>query len=146
VRTERRVVITVPSGTETGSRILLRGQGQPSRPGGSPGDLIVTFQVQPDRFFRREGLDIVADVPINLAQATLGTRLRVRTLDGKKVLLRIPPGTQPGRRFRIKGQGIEKNGRKGDQLVGIQVTVPDKLTPEQEELMKKFAESAGLPH
>lgn len=146
VRTERRVVITVPSGTETGSRILLRGQGQPSRPGGPPGDLIVTFQVQTDRFFRREGLDIVADVPINLAQATLGTRLRVRTLDGKKVLLRIPPGTQPGRRFRIKGQGIEKNGRKGDQLVGIQVTVPDKLTPEQEELMKKFAESAGLPH
>jgi molecular chaperone DnaJ len=146
VRTERRIVITVPPGTETGSRIMLRGQGQPSRPGGPAGDLIVTFQVQPDRFFRREGLDIVADVPINLAQATLGTRLRVRTLDGKKVLLRIPPGTQPGRRFRIKGQGIEKNGRKGDQLVGIQVTVPDKLTPEQEDLMKKFAESAGLPH
>ncbi len=146
VRTERRIVITVPPGTETGSRILLRGQGQPSRPGGPPGDLVITFQVQPDRFFRREGLDIVAEVPINLAQATLGTRLRVRTLDGKKVLLRIPPGTQPGRKFRIKGQGIEKNGRKGDQLVGIQVTVPDKLTPEQEELMKKFAESAGLPH
>lgn len=146
VRTERRIVITVPHGTETGSRVLLRGQGQPSRPGGPPGDLVVTFQIQPDRFFRREGLDIVADVPINLAQATLGTRLRVRTLDGKKVLLRIPPGTQPGRKFRIKGQGIEKNGRKGDQLVGIYVTVPDKLTPEQEELMKKFAESAGLPH
>jgi molecular chaperone DnaJ len=146
VRTERRIMITVPPGTETGSRILLRGQGQPSRPGGSPGDLVITFQVQPDRFFRREGLDIVADVPINLAQAVLGSRIRVRTLDGKKVLLRIPPGTQPGRRFRIKGQGIEKNGRKGDQLVGVQVTVPDKLTPEQQELMKKFAESAGLPH
>jgi molecular chaperone DnaJ len=146
VRTERRIAITVPPGTESGSRVLLRGQGQPSRPGGRSGDLVVTFQVQPDRFFRREGLDIVAEVPINLAQATLGTRLRVRTLDGKKVLLRIPPGTQPGRKFRIKGQGIEKNGRKGDQLVGIQVTVPDKLTPEQEELMKKFAESAGLPH
>ena len=146
IRTERRIVITVPPGTETGSRTLLRGQGQPSRPGGPPGDLVITFQVQPDRFFRREGLDIVADVPINLAQAVLGTRLRVRTLDGKKVLLRIPPGTQPGRKFRIKGQGIEKNGRKGDQLVGIQVTVPDKLTPEQEELMKRFAESAGLPH
>ena len=122
------------------------GAGTAQRPGGPPGDLIITFQVQPDRFFRREGLDIVAEVPINLAQATLGTRLRVRTLDGKKVLLRIPPGTQPGRKFRIKGQGIEKNGRKGDQLVGIQVTVPDELTPEQQELMKKFAESAGLPH
>jgi molecular chaperone DnaJ len=146
VRTERRIVITVPSGTETGSRVLLRGQGQASRPGGPSGDLIVTFQVQPDRFFRREGLDIVADVPINLAQATLGTRLRVRTLDGKKVLLRIPPGTQPGRKFRIRGQGIEKNGRRGDQLVGIQVTVPDELTPEQQELMKKFADSAKLPY
>ena len=146
VRTERRITITVPPGTETGSRILLRGQGQPSRPGGPPGDLVITFQVQPDRFFRREGLDIVADVPINLAQAVLGSRIRVRTLDGKKVLLRIPPGTQPGRKFRIKGQGIEKNGRRGDQLVGVQVTVPDKLTPEQEELMKRFADSAGLPH
>ena len=146
VRTERRITVTVPPGTETGSRVLLRGQGQPSRPGGPPGDLIITFQVQPDRFFRREGLDIVADVPINLAQAVLGSRIRVRTLDGKKVLLRIPPGTQPGRKFRIKGQGIEKNGRRGDQLVGVQVTVPDKLTPEQEELMKKFADSAGLPH
>jgi molecular chaperone DnaJ len=146
VRTERRIVIPVPAGTENGTRIRLRGQGQPSRPGGPPGDLIITFQVQPDRFFRREGLDIVADVPINLAQATLGTRLRVRTLDGKKVLLRIPPGTQPGRKFRIKGQGIEKNGRKGDQLVGIQVTVPDELTPEQQDLMKKFADSAKLPY
>ena len=146
VRTERRIVIPVPPGAESGSRIRLRGQGQSSRPGGPPGDLIITFQVQPDRFFRREGLDIVADVPINLAQATLGTRLRVRTLDGKKVLLRIPPGTQPGRKFRIKGQGIEKNGRKGDQLVGIQVTVPDELTPEQQDLMKKFADSAKLPY
>jgi molecular chaperone DnaJ len=107
---------------------------------------VITFQVQPDRFFRREGLDIVADVPINVVQATLGTRLRVRTLDGRKVLLRIPPGTQPGRRFRIKGQGLEKNGRRGDQLVGVQVTVPDQLSPEQQELMKKFADSAGLKY
>jgi molecular chaperone DnaJ len=146
VRTERRVVITVPPGTETGERVLLRGQGQPSRPGAPPGDLVITFQVQPDRFFRREGLDIVADVPINLAQAALGTRIRVRTLDGKKVLLRIPPGTQPGRRFRIKGQGLEKNGRRGDQLVGVQITVPESLTSEQQDLMKRFADSAGLKY
>jgi molecular chaperone DnaJ len=146
VRTERKVVITVPPATDTGERVLLRGQGQPSRPGGPAGDLVITFQVQPDRFFRRDGLDIIADVPINLAQAALGTRLRVRTLDGKKVLLRIPPGTQPGRRFRIKGQGLEKNGRRGDQLVGVQVTVPETLTGEQQELMKKFADSAGLKY
>jgi molecular chaperone DnaJ len=146
IRTERRVTITVPPGTETGDRVLLRGQGQGNGPGTLAGDIIITFQVLPDRFFRREGLDIVADVPINMAQAALGTRLRVRTLDGKKVLLRIPPGTQPGRRFRIKGQGIEKNGRRGDQLVGVQVTVPDQLTQEQQDLMKRFADSAGLKY
>lgn len=146
VRTERRVAITVPPATEPGSRIRLRGQGEGTRPGGTPGDLIITFQVQPDRFFRREGLDVVCEVPLNLAQATLGTRLRVRTLDGKKVMLRIPPGTQPGRKFRVKGQGIEKNGRRGDQLVGIQVSVPKELTPEQQDLMKRFAESAGMTY
>ena len=146
IRTERRVTITVPPGAETGDRVMLRGQGQGNGPGTQPGDIIITFQVQPDRFFRREGLDIVADVPINMAQAALGTRLRVRTLVGKKVLLRLPPGTQPGRRFRIKGQGIEKNGRRGDQLVGVQVTVPDQLTQEQQDLMKRFADSAGLKY
>jgi molecular chaperone DnaJ len=62
------------------------------------------------------------------------------------VLLRIPPGTQSGRRFRIKGLGLEKNGRRGDQLVGVQVTVPDQLTSEQQELMKRFADSAGLKY
>ena len=146
VRSERSIVITVPPGTEDGSRVRLRGQGETTRAGASPGDLLVTFQVQPDRFFHREGLDIVCEVPINMAQAALGTRLRVRTLDGKKVMLRIPPGTQPGRKFRIKGQGIEKNGRRGDQLVGVQVTFPNELTPEQQELLKKFADSAGLPY
>ncbi|HET6836810.1 MAG TPA: J domain-containing protein [Gemmatimonadales bacterium] len=146
IRTERRVTITVPPATESGERVLLRGQGQGNGRAGQTGDLVITFQVQADRFFRREGLDIVADVPINLAQAALGTRLRVRTLDGKKVLLRIPPGTQPGRRFRIKGQGLEKNGRRGDQLVGVQVTVPDELSAEQQELLKRFADSAGLKY
>ncbi|MGH7498182.1 MAG: DnaJ C-terminal domain-containing protein, partial [Gemmatimonadales bacterium] len=146
VRTERRVVITVPPGTESGARVRLRGQGQPARPGGAPGDLVVTFQVLSDRFFRREGLDIVCEVTVNVAQAILGTRLRVRTIDGKRVMLKIPSGTQPGRKFRIKGQGIEKNGRRGDQIVQVQVTVPADLTPEQQELFKKFADPAGLSY
>ncbi len=146
VRTERKVMITVPPATDNGTRVRLRGQGQSARAGSPPGDLLITFQVQPDRFFHREGLDIVCEVPINLAQAALGTRLRVRTLDGKKVMLRIPPGTQPGRKFRIKGQGLEKNGRRGDQLVGVQVTIPDGLTEEQRELMKRFAEGVGLKY
>jgi len=146
VRVEHEVLISVPAGTETGSKVRLKGQGEPGAPGQPAGDLLVTFQVQPDRFFRRDGLDLVCEVPINLAQAVLGTRLRVRTLDGKKVVLKVPPGTQPGRKFRIKGLGIEKNGRRGDQLVAVQVQIPEKLTPEQEQLLQKFAESAGLAH
>ncbi len=146
VRTEKEVPITVPAATETGTKVRLKGQGEPSRPGGPPGDLIVTFQVQPDRFFRREGLDVICEVPINLAQAVLGTRLRVRTLDGKKVMLRIPPGTQPGRKFRIRGLGIEKGGRRGDQLVQIQVTIPERLSPEEQELVKQLAERAGMAY
>jgi molecular chaperone DnaJ len=136
----------VPPGTETGAKVRLRGQGASGAAGAPAHDLVVTFQVQPDRFFRREGLDIVCEVPINLAQAMLGTRLRVRTLDGKKVVLKIPAGTQPGRKFRVKGLGIEKGGRKGDQLVAVHVQIPEKLTPEQEELAKKFAEGAGMAY
>jgi molecular chaperone DnaJ len=146
VRTEKRVSITVPPATDSGQRLRLRGEGERA-PGGRPsGDILITFQVQPDRFFHRDGLDIICEIPLNLAQATLGTRIRVRTLDGKKVMLKIPPGTQPGRKFRIKGQGLEKNGRRGDQLVGVQVTVPDELTPEQQDLMRRLAESAGMAY
>jgi molecular chaperone DnaJ len=146
VRTERRVLITVPPGTESSSRIRLKGQGLPGKGGRPAGDLVITFQVQPDRFFRREGLDVICEVPINLVQATLGTRIRVRTLDDKKVVLRIPPGTQPGRRFRLRGQGIHKGERTGDQLVQVQVTVPESLSPEAQAELREFAEKAGLKY
>lgn len=141
---EKNVMITVPPGTESGLKIRLKGQGATGRAGAPPGDLMVTFQVQPDRFFRREGLDVICDVSINLAQAVFGTRLRVKTLDGKKVVLKIPAGTQPGRRFRIKGEGVLKGERRGDQLVTVQLTLPEELSPEQTELLKKFTESAGM--
>jgi len=146
IRTERRVMITVPPLTESGAKVRLRGQGQPGRAGGPAGDLIIVFTVEPDRFFQREGLDLLCEVPVNLAQALLGTRLRVRTLDGKKIVLKVPPGTQPGRKFRIKGQGLERAGRHGDQIVAVRVELPEKLTPEQEALAKQLAESAGLKY
>lgn len=146
VRTQKSVSITVPPATETGTRVRLSGQGLPGPGGAPPGDLYVTFQVAPDRFFEREGLDLVCEVPINIAQAMLGTKLRVRTIDGKKVVLRIPPGTQPGRRFRIKGQGIRRGDRTGDQLVRVQVVVPEVLDEEQQALVRQLAQAAKLPH
>jgi molecular chaperone DnaJ len=146
VRVEKRVMITVPPGTDNGSKIRLKGQGPRGSGGAEAGDLVITFQVEPDRFFSREGMDIHCGVPINVAQAILGTKLKVRTLDGKHVVLRIPSGSQPGRKFRIKGQGVEKGGVRGDQIVEIAVDIPAKLAPDQEELVRKFAESAGLKH
>lgn len=146
IRSQRKVMITVPPATESGNRVRLRGQGQPGPPGTKPGDLIITFEVKPDRFFHKDGLNLMCSVPINIAQAMLGSKIRVRTLDGKKVVLRIPPGTQSGRKFRIKGLGLEKNGRKGDQLVQVDVRIPDKLSESEEELVKRLAEEAGLKH
>ena len=145
-RIERRVMITVPPLTESGAKVRLKGQGQPGRGGGQAGDLIVVFTVEPDRFFQRDGLDLLCEVPVNLAQALLGTRLRVRTLDGKKIVLKVPPGTQPGRKFRVKGQGLERGERRGDQIVAVRVELPEHLTPEQEALARQLAESAGLKY
>src|SRR2546426_1083621 len=110
------------------------------------GAIVVVIQVEPDRFFRREGLDVVGVVPINLAQALLGSKIKVRALDGKRVVLKVPPGTQHGQKFRIPGQGIERNGRRGDQYVEIHVQIPEKLTPEQEAAVREFAEKSGMKH
>lgn len=144
VSVNKRLMITVPPGTENGQRIRLKGQGQRDPSGGQPGDLLISFQVEVDRFFRRDGLDVICTVPINLAQAVLGTRLRVRTLDGRRVVLKVPAGTGPGRTFRIRGHGIERNARRGDQLVEIAVDVPENLTAEQEKMFREFAEKSGL--
>jgi molecular chaperone DnaJ len=146
VREQRQIVVTVPAGVDTGSKLRLAGQGEKGAGGGPAGDLLLTFNVRPDPFFRREGLDIHCTVPINLAQSLLGSKIRVRTIHGQKVALRIPPGTQPGTRFRIPGQGIEKNGRTGDQYVQAKVVVPEKLTDEQRAAAEQAATVLNLKH
>jgi molecular chaperone DnaJ len=141
VKVEKRLMITVPPGTEDGAKVRLKGQGAKGK-----GDVVVVFQVESDAFFRREGHNVVCVVPVNVAQAMLGTRLKVRTLDGHRVVLKVPAGTQHGQRFRIPGHGIEKSGRRGDQLVEVRVDIPAHLTPEQEAAARDFAERAGLKH
>ena len=144
LREQKTIQVSVPAGVDTGSKLRLSGQGEPGVDGGTRGDLILTFRVLPHRFFSRDGLDIDCTVPINLAQATLGSKIRVRTVDGKHVVLKVPPGTQSGTRFRIKGQGVEKGGRRGDQMVEVKVTVPKQLDDEEEKLMREFARVAEL--
>jgi molecular chaperone DnaJ len=146
VRTRKKVMITVPPGTDTGSRVRLKGQGGKGANNGPPGDLIVTFSVELDRFYRREGLDLVATVPLNIAQATLGSKISVKTIDEKKVAIKIPPGTASGKRFRVRGQGIAKNDQRGDLIVEISIRVPEQLTEEQEQMMREFAQAGGLKY
>lgn len=146
VRQERRISVNVPSGTEDGQKMRLTGQGERSTSGGAPGDLLLTFRVKEHRFFRRKGLDIHARVPINIVQAALGSKIKVRTIHGNRVVLRIPPGTQTGTKFRVRGQGIEKAERRGDQIVEVDVQVPEELSAEERDAMEKFADTVGLRH
>jgi molecular chaperone DnaJ len=146
VRQRRKLQINVPVGVDTGAKVRLSGQGERGKGGGPAGDLVITFKVQPHRFFRREGLDIHVTVPINIVQATLGSKIRVVTIHGRKVVLKIPQGTQSGTRFRIKGQGISKGDQVGDQYVEAKVHVPDRLSDEEQRAMEEFAEATGLKH
>ena len=147
VRTRRKVMITVPTGVDTGSKIRLKGQGGKGAHGGDPGDLVITFQVTPDRFYKREGNDLIAVVPLNIAQATLGSKIAVKTLEGKKVTLKIPAGTPSGKRFRVRGQGVVKAGETtGDLIVEVTITVPEQLTEEQERMIREFADAGGMKY
>jgi molecular chaperone DnaJ len=141
VRVEKRINVEIPAGVEEGARLRLKNQGPKGK-----GDLMVQIHIATDRFFRREGLDLIGVVPINLAQALLGSRIKVKTLDDKRVVLRIPPGTQHGQKFRVPGHGIEKNGRRGDMYVETHVTLPEKLSAEEQEAVKSFAEKTGMKY
>jgi molecular chaperone DnaJ len=141
VRTNKELLVTVPPGTDAGTRVRIKGQGPRLRAGGHASDVLVTFEVEPDRFFGREGLDITCEIPISLEQAVLGASVQVSTVHGGKVKLKVPAGTQPGKKFRVRGQGIEKQGQKGDQIVAVRVKIPEKLSPEQEKAFREFSKA-----
>lgn len=140
---ERTVAVKIPPGTTDGEKIRIPGAGRGRQ---RAGDLYLQVKIQRDRFFTMDGYDVHCTVPVNLAQAVLGSKIRVRTLDGF-VKLSIPPGTQSGTRLRVKGKGVaRRNGTRGHQYITIQVTVPQALTPEQRQLLEQFAQLAGLRH
>ena len=145
-RSHKKLLITVPAGTDSGSKIRLKGQGGRGLRGGPNGDIVITFQVKPEADIERDGLDVIVHAAVNIAQATLGSKVSVRTLDEKKVTITLPPGTPNGKRFRVRGHGIVKDGTTGDLIVEIGVTVPEKLTAEQEKLMKQFAAAGKLEY
>ena len=139
--------VNIKPGIDDGEKIRLRGQGAPGYGGGPAGDLILTVHVAPHPMFKREGLDVISKVKLNLAQALLGTKVQVQTVQGKKVQLRIPPGTQNGQRFRLRGMGIRTpDGRVGDHYVEVEVVLPESLNPEQRRLIEEFARISNMPY
>lgn len=146
VQGKRSYSVKIQPGTVDGRVIRLKGQGIAGVAGGSAGDILVKIHVKPHRFFKREGHDIHCQIDLNLAQAVLGTTVRVKTVDNKKVQLKIMPGTQSGTMLRIPGMGIEREGRRGDQYVTVNIKIPEKLSDEEKELMEKFAQQKQMRH
>ncbi len=143
-RSSRTLTVKIPAGVDEGSQIRLRGEGEGGARGGPSGDLFVTLTVKPHKLFQRNGNDIILELPLNIAQAALGAELQVPTIDGETEL-DIPPGTQGGELFRIRGKGVpflRGNGR-GDQMVVTKVVVPTKLSDRQRELLQELEAELG---
>ncbi len=131
--------VKIPPGTDTGSRLRLKGKGEPSPFGGQAGDLTIRIQVEPHPYFRRDGRDLAVDVPVTIGEAVLGAKIDVPTLDGKKTLT-IPPGSTSGQKLRLRGQGIPAAGTKpaGDLFVVLKVAVPKSVDDESRRLIEQF--------
>jgi molecular chaperone DnaJ len=139
----REVKVRIPAGVEDGQRIRLRGRGGPGRNGGPPGDLYVTCWVTPHALFGRRGRDITLTVPVTFPELTLGGTIKVPTLDGPPVTLRIPEGTRSGRTFRVKGRGVSTKKSTGDLLVTVELAVPQKLSAAERKAVEALAAAAN---
>jgi len=111
--------VKIPAGITDGEKIKLKGQGKPKSGSQTAGDMLISIKVEPHRFFTRKGSDLYCEVQLNREQAEKGTSIRVKRIDGKKIQLKIPPGTTSGSTFRLREMGIEKHGRRGDQYVKV---------------------------
>jgi molecular chaperone DnaJ len=145
ILTPKKISINLPMGIDDGAKLKLKGQGGLGTAGGPPGDLIVTVRIGEHQFFERKGADIYCQVPINIAQAVLGSKIRVRTIEGK-VDLKIPQGTQSGTKFRLKGKGVNVNDTRGDQYVEVTIEIPKNLNEKEKELLQELAKSLGLKY
>jgi molecular chaperone DnaJ len=145
MREKKKIKVKVPPGMDSGTHLIMPGEGNGGAYGGPPGDLYIVLAVRPHELFRREGYDLHLKVPISFVQATLGARLTIPTLKDNRDLT-IPPGTQPGEVIRIKGEGVPypKGSRKGDLLVEVRVVVPRTLTPRQQHLLEEMAKEEGV--
>jgi molecular chaperone DnaJ len=136
-----KITLRIPAGVDTGSRLRSSGNGEAGTRGGPPGDLYVVLHVKPHEIFQRDGDDLLCEVPVSFVQATLGAQIEVPALTGK-VEIKIPPGTQPGTMFRLKGKGVKnvQGYGHGDLHVRITVEVPTHLNAAQKAKLEEFSE------
>lgn len=144
VQRRRKLEVKIPPGVDTGSRLRVPGEGEAGGKGGPPGDLYVEINIKPHNIFTRHENDIILEAAVSFTQAALGDEIIVPTLDGK-AKMKIPPGTQNGHVFRLRGKGFPSLhiSGKGDQLVKIRVEIPTKLNERQRQLLREFAEISG---
>jgi molecular chaperone DnaJ len=148
VRKHAVLSVKIPAGVREGLQIQVRAEGDAGEQGAGKGSLFVVVHVEEHAFFKRHDNDIILDININVAQAALGDKIAIPTVDGD-VELTVPPGTQTGKVFRLRGKGVPRlrtdgsNSGRGDQLVYVQVEIPTKLTNEQRELFERLSETLG---
>ncbi len=137
-----RLTVKIPAGVDNGSVIRLAGQGQPGAGNGAAGDLLVTIQVAPHPYFRREGNNLLVDIPVTITEAALGAKVDVPTLSEGIVSMSIPAGSASGMKLRLRGKGIVdlKTKERGDQYAVLKIVAPKKLDDASQELLRKFAE------
>ena len=145
VREQKVMTVNIPAGINDGERIALRGQGNDGSNGGPAGDVIIEVRVRRHSIFERDGYNIYCDVPVTVADATLGAEIDVPTLNGNKKY-KIPEGTQPGTQFKMRGEGvcyINDPQRRGDLIFTVNVEIPRSLNNKQKDLLRQFADACG---
>ncbi|MFO1045302.1 MAG: J domain-containing protein [Planctomycetaceae bacterium] len=145
--TTETLTVKIPAGVSEGQVIRLSGQGAPSARNGTAGDLYLTIEIEPHRYFRREGANLLVDVPITPSEAVLGSKIEVPTLTEGHVVLTVPPGTSSGVKLRLRGKGVidSQTNQTGDQFVVIKIVVPKDLREEDKSLYQKLAEHESSP-
>jgi molecular chaperone DnaJ len=143
VQQQKTLAVSVPAGVDNGTRIRLSGKGEAGSRGGAAGDLYIFININPHPIFTRDGTNVMAKIPVPMTVAALGGTIDVPTLAGKMARLTIDPGTQSGRRFRMRGKGMPalRRGNTGDQIVEVQIETPTNLNKKQKELLTAFAKA-----
>lgn len=140
IRKSEKLSVTIPAGSDDGTRLTLRGKGDAGSNGGPNGDLILVVNVRPDKYFVRDGNDVYLQVPISFVQAALGDSIQIPTIDGTDVMVDIPEGTQNGKLLRLKGKGVPslRGGSRGDMYLKVVVETPKRLGIKEKKIMKEL--------